>query len=104
MATGAGRVAVSRSGMLDAREAALGFERAKLGDAAYARRLAALRSGGAEQDVHSDGPAPATPPVNTSIAGTIRYTAVNDSLHAARTIKVEVRDADGTTNGALLAR
>jgi hypothetical protein len=103
VATGADRVAVSRTGMLDAREAALGFERAKLGDAAYARRLAAVRSGGAEQDVHTDGPAPAAPPVNTAIAGTIRYTAVNDSLHAARTIKVEVRDSDGTANGALLA-
>jgi hypothetical protein len=102
VATGAGRVAVSRNGMLDAREAALGFERPKIGEAAYARRLAALRSGGAEQEISTSGPAPALPPPTTAISGTIRYTASNGSLHPARTIRVQVNDADGTPNGALL--
>ena len=89
-------------GMLDAREAALGFERAKLGDAAYARRLAALRSGGAEQDVTRR-------PGAGHAAGQHRDRR-HHPVHGGQRLaarrphdQVEVRDSDGTRNGALLA-
>ena len=56
VATGAGRVALSPNGSLDAQEAALALERPKLGDAAYGRRLAELQGGGAAEHFDSARP------------------------------------------------
>src|SRR5262249_34978741 len=100
-ATGAGRAAFSASGLLEAQAAALGLQRASVGEAAYQVRLARLLGGGAtEQFSTGAGLAPNT----TTVSGTIRYTDRANGLHPARTIKVEIRDADGTSaSGSFVA-
>jgi hypothetical protein len=105
LATGAGRVALSANGALDAKLAALGFESATLGRQRYAQQRAALLGGGARTTV---GRRPAvTPhadvPATTPVSGTIKYTDSAGGTHPARTITAELRDSDGSADGALLA-
>jgi len=102
-ATGAGRAAFSLDGSLDAAAQALALLRPKIGEAAYARRLAALLGGGASERFDSAAAPPgAAPPPTTSVAGTISYQAVNGNKHPARTITVEIRDANGVAGGVLV--
>lgn len=107
-ATGGNVVVFSGDGLLDAQLAALGTQRAGLGATEYARRLFALRTAGAYQQLStapsaSSTPTPATPPVDTTVSGTISYLASDSSKHPARTITVKLVDSDGTATGTVLA-
>ncbi|MGC4773255.1 hypothetical protein ACLQ25_30320 [Micromonospora sp. DT44] len=100
-ATAAGRVVLSRSGMLDAREGALALEPAVSGQLSPARRLAALKTAGATSRISYA--AAAKPPATTKVTGKVTYLASDGSEHPARLVRVELRDADGSADGVLLA-
>jgi len=102
LATGAGRVALSANGSLEAKVAALGFESATLGRPVYAQRRAALLGGGATQRItRRPAATPRAVPADTPVTGTIKYTDSGGGTHAARTIQVELRDSDGTADGTV---
>jgi hypothetical protein len=101
-ATGAGRVAFSANGLLEAQVGALGLERPTIGRALYERRLVTLLGAGASERFSS--PAAHRASKTTKVSGTIEYTAVDNSKHPSRTITVQIFDADGTSaNGTLVA-
>jgi hypothetical protein len=96
LATGGGRVAFSVDGLLAAQVNALDLRRASLGTARYLRLLATLLGSGARQ-TFSEGAAPRTVPTWTKVAGTIDYTASNGTHHPARSITVQIWDANRTS-------
>ncbi len=96
--------AYSNHSALDASVALLDAQRAVLGKTGYLRDLDLLRQGGPAAQVFGPGTLaadanPSVTPANTSISGSIDYTASDGSVHPARDIMVQVWDQDGVSLG-----